>query len=182
LVSAEEVCRHWKPSDDVKALCSPGLSARDLLARLLQKGLFPEALSVAAHMLPAREAVWWGALCTWHTCRPKPGEKVDKALRSVVTWLNDPSDANRRAAKAAAEAAGAGTPAGAVGLAAFYSEGSMSNAGLPEVKPPAFLAQTTIAAGVLLNASSAPPAQFEPLCRHFANIALEVAQGKHPWK
>jgi hypothetical protein len=182
LLLAEEVCRHYEPGDHVKALCSPGLTVRDFVATLFQKKLLAEALSVAAHMLGARDAVWWGALCAWHGCRPQPDEKLDAALRAVVTWLGDPSDANRRAARAAGEAATARTPAGAVALAAFYSEGSMSEPGLPEVKPPEHLAQTTVAGAVLLTASSRPPDQFEKVCRYYVNMAFEVGQGKHPWK
>jgi hypothetical protein len=182
LASAEEVCRRFDASDDARALCSPGLSIHDFLTRLLQKGLFPDALSVAAHLLPNREAVWWGALCVWHACRPKPGEKVDAALRAVVTWLREPSEANRRAAKAAGEAVTAATPAGAVAMAAFYSEGSLSEPELPEVKPPPSLAQTTVAAAVQLTASLAPPEQFESVCGYYVNMAVEVRNGKHPWK
>jgi hypothetical protein len=180
--SAEEICRSCHPSAEGKALCSPGLSASDFLTCLLGKRLFPDALSVAAHLLPKREAIWWGALCAWHGLRPKPGEKIDAALRAVVTWLGDPSEVNRRAAHTAGEAATAASPAGAVALAAFYSEGSISLPGLPEVQPPPLLAQNTIAGAVLLTASTAPHDQFENICRHYVNIALEVAQGKHAWK
>jgi hypothetical protein len=182
LASAEEVCRCSKPSADGKALCSAGMSTNDFLARLLGKRLFPDALGVAAHMLPKREAIWWGTLCAWHGLRPKPGQKTDAALRAVVTWLGDPSEANRRAAQAAGEAATAANPAGAIALAAFYSEGSISLPGLPEVHPPPLLAQNTIAGAVLLMASTGPHDQFENVCRHYVGIAHEVAQGKHRWK
>lgn len=180
--SAEEICRSCPLSRDGKALCAPGLTASDFLARLLTKKLFPDALSVAAHMLPKREAIWWGALCVWHGLRPKPGEKVDGALRAVLTWLREPREANRRAVQAAGEAATAANPAGAVAMAAFYSEGSISLPELPAVHPPPLLAQNTVAGAVLLTASMAAHDQFDNLCRHFVGMALEVAQGKHSWK
>src|SRR5690242_6911001 len=117
-----EIAGRGPLGDDAKALLAPGLKPPAYLDRLLQKGLVKDALSFVAAWLPAREAVWWGCLCAWHHGRPKPSDKEAAALRAALRWVHEPSEENRRAAKAAGDAVGGpATPAGALALAAAWS-------------------------------------------------------------
>lgn len=180
--SAEEVCRCFTPSADARALLQLGVRPRAFLDGLVHKGLFPDALTFAAFWLTKRQAVWWGCLCAWHAGRPRLKPPAAAALRAALSWVHEPSEEHRRAAGKAGDAAGgAATPAGAVALAAFWSEGSLSAPDLPPAPPPPGLTQQTVGGAVLLAANLGPPDQLADRCRGYVNLALEVHQGQVDW-
>ncbi len=180
--TAAEVGRGCELGDEARELLRDGLSPEGYLTLLLDGHFDRDALAFVAGWLPAREAVWWGALCAWRMCRPEPSAPEAAALRAAVAWVQGPGDEPRRNAGAAGEAAGLARPAGGVALAAFWSDGSMAPPGLPAVPPPPGLAARTLAAALNLALVEAAPDVRPGLPRLFVRLALEVARGENRWK
>jgi hypothetical protein len=151
------------------------------LERLVEQHLYRDAMHFLSGWLSRRQTLWWGCLCVWLVHRPEWTPPREAALRAVVQWIQDPSEARRRQAEIAAGAEGTRTPAGALALATFWSEGSMTPPGLPEVLPPPNLSATTVAEAVLLAANLGDPAKKAVLYRQCVRLGLEVAHGQIPW-
>lgn len=182
IATATEVGRHVPQlREAARALLREDLTPIAYVALLEQHGLFADALRFTAHWLPKPRAIWWGALCAWHQCRPLPAPAAENALAAVICWLRDPSEDNRRQSETAGRAAGLATPAGALALAVFWSDGSITPRGLPHVRPGPDLSARTVAAAVLA-ASLAEPAHTERVQRQFLALARAVADGKNLWK
>lgn len=178
---AAEVVSHLELGQPALALLQDGLTPEAYLVRLVGQQLYRDAMHFLSGWLSRRQALWWGCLCVWLVHRPEWTPLRENALRAVVQWVQDPSEAHRRQAETAAGPEGARTPVGALALAAFWSEGSMTPAGLPEVLPPPNLSATTVAEAVLLAAALADPAHKAVLCRQFVSLGLEVVHGQIPW-
>lgn len=178
---AATICQRFELGDEAKALLKKELKPLAFFQLLLEHKLYEDAIRFLSYLLPTRQAVWWGCMCVWHVARPEASSTAGAALEAVFRWVHDPSEDNRRAAEAAAQAAGPGTPAGALAMAVFLSGGSISLAKLPEVLPKPFLAAKTVANAVLAAARKVKPAQVPEMQRNLLNIGHDVAQGKNLW-
>lgn len=180
LTPAAELAERADLSDRALQELGADLDGRAFLGRLVDKGLFSDAFQVASLLMPLPETLWWVCLCLWHVSRPKPAADVDKALKAVLAWLRQPSEAARRAAEAVGRQAGLDTPAGCLAMAVFWSGGSMSEPGLPEVPPPPELAR-----GVAVSAVESAYADESPKDSRcgalFVRLALEVLDRANRW-
>ncbi|MBN9524112.1 hypothetical protein J0H58_37320, partial [bacterium] len=122
---------------DARARLTPDLTADGYVGVLAAAGLFGDAVRATAFLLPRREAVWWAVRCVRAVLAAAADPKAAAALDAAARWAARPTDDARRAAFAAAEAAGVGTPAGAVGAAVFFAEGSLAPPRQPVVAPAA---------------------------------------------
>lgn len=176
--SAQETVGDMKLSDDGRKLLRPDLTGVEFFDQLVKAKLFSDAVRLIARVMTTKEAVWWGVLCVWTTARPRPAAPTDGAVRAVMTWLREPTDANRRAAGKAGTAAGATTPIGLVATAALMADGSLTPAGQPEVKPDPNLPATLVAEAVLaLSRTAGAATPGGPLLRQFLAIAVDVFHG-----
>ncbi|MEQ8849445.1 hypothetical protein [Botrimarina sp.] len=146
---------------------------------LVDAGRLAEAAEHAAHALGPRLAVWWGALSVANAAAPDD-EPAAAALDAAVAWVLHGSEATRRAAEAAGAAAGVKSPAGAIAIAAFWSGGSISLPGQPEVAPPPGVTPRLVASAVSMASLSAPtrPAADARL-RQFLRFAAELLAGEN---
>ncbi|HUC68980.1 MAG TPA: hypothetical protein VMA53_26420, partial [Stellaceae bacterium] len=80
------------------------------------------ALAFVAHLLPRREAIWWGAQCV---SAMSSDAGTDEGMRLAVLWVRDPDETVRREALAFAEASGLKTPMSWLARAVGYSGGSL---------------------------------------------------------
>ena len=177
---AADVCRHAALSADFGAPPRPDLTAAQFLHELVAAADFPRAGRFLAAALPKREAVWWACLCV----RQSPaaaGPQAEAALRAAERWAADPTDEHRRAAFAAAEAAGVGTPAGCAAIAAFLSGGSLAPPNVAEVPPAEHLTASAVAGSVALAAVAAKPEQAPQRYQKFFALGTEVARGARRW-
>ena len=100
--------------------------------------------------LPRFEAVSWAAHLLESEARDRRLPSRDRqALDFALRWLGDPDDARRRAVFEAAETADDRSPERLLGLAVFFSGGSISLPDLPPVLPPPEAAGTFAGAAVL---------------------------------
>lgn len=180
--TAEKICCRFKPSAEALALLQPNVIPHDFAARLLDAGLYKDALGFAACCLGKREVVWWGCLCVWHVRGRRLAPRDEAAVHAAVRWVLDPKEELRQAAANAGEVAGGtSTFAGALALAAGWSGGSLAPAGLPAVAPPEFLTNNTVAGAILAVATVGQPGDLAGACRQFLHLAKDVASGQNRW-
>lgn len=155
--------------------CDATLAA---LERLEQAGLLIEATRLIAHALPAREAVWWACSCARHTAGSAddpPG--VAQIREAAEEWVRRQTDGHRRAAMAAAEAAGFGSAEAWAAVGAFWSGDSMAPLEAPKVPPQPHFTGLAVAGAVALAATRGPATRYEARLRRFLAAAHEIAGG-----
>jgi hypothetical protein len=167
---------------EAAALLRPGMTPRQYLDALGGAGLWLEAVRFLSWALPRREAVWWACQCVRQVHRPDDPESALAAIDAAERWAAAPTDDNRRASFAAAEAADFGTPAGCAGAAAFWSGGSMAPPGLQAVPPGEHLMPGAVANAVQLATLLHEPEKAAEKYRLFIALAADVAAGKNRWK
>lgn len=180
--TAADVCKHFELSKEGAALLQPGQLPRPFLEALIAQQYYPDAARFMAHAMPRREAIWWGCLCARQAYGDKIPEKHKASLQLAETWVEQPTDANRRAAFKAAESAEFKNPAGLLGLAVFFSAGSIAPPGLAEVSAEPNLSPNSVANSIILaavlNDSAKAPERFP----QFFALGFDVANGKNRWK
>jgi hypothetical protein len=122
-------------------------------AALRQAGRGAEAVEFLAQALPRWEVIAWAARCVRDVAPPPRGPEAD-ALKTALLWVQDPTEARRRAAEAAAAACAPESPARMAALAAFYSGGSVAPPDAEAVPAPRDAAGR-FAAGAILIATAA---------------------------
>lgn len=165
---------------DARALLTPPRPAADVVAALAAAGLLADAVRATAFLLPRREAVWWAVRCVRSVPAAVADPRTVAALDAAAAWAAAPSDDARRATFALAEKV-MHTPAGAVGAAVFFADGSLSGPKLPTVLPAPALCPTTLANAVLLAAVVSEPERAADRRRAFLDIGTAVAAGTDRW-
>lgn len=181
--TASEICRHFDVPPESRPLLSPKATPREFLDALAGARQWGAAVSFLAHALPPREAIWWGSLCIKHVAGAGLPAPEAEALRASVVWVLDPTDANRNAAKAPAEAAGFEAPAGALATATTWTGGTLAPPmpKVPPVVPGPFLPAKAVTAAVLLASVKGPATGIEDTQRLFVELGTNVAEGKVTW-
>jgi hypothetical protein len=178
--TAAEVCRRYQPGRAATVL-RDDMTPGQFLDILLERRAFEHARIFLAYALPSREAVWWAVVCAREVAGPSPPERDAAALRAAAAWVQDPSEANRRAAGAASRAAGYSSPAGAVAEAAFQSGGSVGPPDGPEVPPKEYATARTIARAISLAVTQEPAGDKAERYPTFFARGVEVATGANLW-
>jgi hypothetical protein len=180
--TAAEVCKRFPLGDDAKKVLREDQTPRQFLDLLLAQKLHVDAVRLLAYALPKPEAVWWACACVRHIAGASPPPKVLAALVAAEKWVADPSEDNRRAASAAAEAVEMGTPAGCAAMAAFWSGGSLGPPNVPVVPPGEYLTAHGVVGAVMLAAVQTEPAKTPEKYRKFLDLGIEVGNGTNRWK
>ena len=164
-----------------REVARPGQTLRELFEELRRHEHHADAIQVLPHLLPARAAVWWGALWAWQANRPQPSALFATALEAALNWVYEPSEENRCAAEAPARASGMNSSAGCLAWAAFWSDGSMTREELPIVAPPPHLTALIVGGAVLLACVERDALQYLEHYRHALDLGLEIARGRLLW-
>jgi len=159
------------------ALLAPQADAAAALDALIAAKRLPEAMRLVAHTLPKREVVWWGCMCARAVPDTALAEPDAEALTAAEAWVRKPDEANRRAAMAAAQKTGFRSPESWAAVAAFWSGGSMSPEGQPDVPPAEHLTGVAVAGGVIIAALRGDPARAPERFIRFVQSAREIAAG-----
>jgi hypothetical protein len=178
---AAEICQHFDLKEEARPLLCDSLTPREFLDALLANRQYQAAIPFVAHALPQREAVWWGCLCLRHVSKVPLPPAEEAACKAAVQWVLEPTEENRRAAKAPGQAAGMGTPAGTLALAACWTGGSLSPPNLPTVPPSPFMTAKGVAGAVLLAGTKADPPTIPDTQRLFVELGIDVAAGRATW-
>jgi len=158
-------------------IIAPAADVPQAITRLEEQGAWIPAIRVFGQALPPREAVWWA--CVSARANPDPAAKpLDlAALQAADAWVRRPSEENRRAAHAAAEAAGGRSPEAWAATGAFWSGGSLAPPTAPEIPMPPHLCGVAVACSVMLAAVRNDPNKAEERYPRFMASARDIAQG-----
>ena len=159
------------------ALIAGAADAAEAIARLEAAGHLSEAIKLTAHALPKREAVWWGCVCARAVPDAEATPADATALDAAELWVRKPEEANRRAAMAAAEAAGFRSTEAWAAVGAFWSSGSITPEGQAVVPPGEHLTGVAIGGGVLLAGVRLRPLEAEARYARFLASARDIGQG-----
>jgi hypothetical protein len=173
-----EVCEYLDLEDEVKEIARSLQTTDELIVRLVEKEIFPAAIRLQAHLLPKTDAVWWGCRCVeevYHDALPPPDLE---ALQAARAWSLDNTEINRRKAEEAANRTKLGTGAAWVAMAAFWSEGSLSEPNLPVVEPDEKLTGQALTGAMLITASFSDPGAAPQRYRNFLAAARQIARGE----
>jgi len=175
--TAREICQHFSPSTAATELLEHSMAPEAFLKRLLERGLYPDAVAFLAQALPNREATWWACLSARSSLGDNPNEGVRNALTAAEQWVYTPTDENRRRAMTAAESIGFDTPSAWAAVAAFWSEGSMAPPDNPTVPPAQNLNGKAVTGAVTLAAVWERPEHAEHRYQVFFEQGLDIARG-----
>lgn len=171
--------------EDMLPMVSAAADPNALVEALLAEGKGPEAVRCVAGALPAREGVWWAWVSARHTAQAVHGDELPAPMKTTLDalerWINGPDDEARRAAWAAGEAAGLGTPAGAAAAAAFLSGGSIAPAGTPNMPPPPGVSGTLVSTAVVLAVATSDPQNMVALFEAYVRQGMAIITQLGGW-
>jgi hypothetical protein len=113
---------------------------------LVEARRYNEAVDYIAQALPRYQAVVWAGRTLNDLADPDAPRPP--ALKAVLLWMQDPTDARRRAAFEAANQEGVGDAEKLAAFSVFFSGGSISPEGQPPVAAPPAVAGRFAAAAV----------------------------------
>lgn len=175
--TAAEICANVSLKKEAKELLREEMTPGEFVSAMIENKRYLDAIDFMAHALPAREGIWWGCLCMQHACGDNLAPPEKAAAAAAVEWVMRPTEENRAAAKAPAQAAGA-SPAGTLAMAASQTGGSMAPPNAPPMPPPPFAFAKSIANAVKLASTKQPPTVMAKTQRSYVELALEVAEGR----
>jgi hypothetical protein len=175
--SNSEICSRFALSEKGSAFLQEQLPAGAFVDRLCAAGLWIDAVRFLAHALPKREAVWWGCRAARMTLGERPPDAARQAVEAAEAWVYRPNEENRRAAMAAATAAGNDGPAGWAARGASWSGGSLAPPEAPVVPPGDTLTAAAVAGAVCLAAVQQQPEHAPEKYRVFIAQGLDIAGG-----
>ena len=175
-----QVCSVAELGDEARALLQENQPPQDFLKLLVEKGRFADAVRFLAFSLPKRESVWWAWVCARRAAGAEPAPKIKASLDATEKWIAQPTEDNRRAAMAAAEAAD-GTAASCAGMAAFFSTGSLAPPGAQAVPPGPYLTSKAVTGAVMLAAVGGEPEETPEKYRAAIDQGMDVAKRIKLW-
>jgi hypothetical protein len=174
------VCTYLEFADDVGKMASQTDSADELIDALAAEEKFQDALKLRAYLMEKRQAVWWGCYCLRHELDEPPPPDQTAAVDAAADWVEDPTEARRRAAEAKAADAKYSGPGATLALSAFWSDGSLAPEGSPDVEPDQRLTSQGVTAALIAAAYLGDPTQASRRFQAFLQRGREVAQGEIP--
>jgi hypothetical protein len=179
--SAAEISAVAELGSEANALLRPDIPPQSFIERLIENEEFADAVRFLAHALPKREAVWWAWFCARRVSGADPSPEIRASLSATEKWIVQPSEENRRQAMHEAEQATFGTPAGCVGLGAFFSGGSVAPPDTPTNPPGEFMTAKAVAGAIILAAVATEPEKAPEKYRSFLAQGIEVARKITLW-
>jgi hypothetical protein len=146
-----------------------------VLAELDAAGAVFDMLRLLAIALPPRERTWWACLAAHDTLDPG-AEKLPPPLAAAEAWVFKPSDENREAARAAAEAAEADDDTSLCATAVAICDGKLGAGDMAEYAAPPGGAATAVFGMVMLSLGHRAEA-FAAHAQLLIDRALDIARG-----
>ena len=139
------------------SLITDQMSPSACLDALETQALYEDAVRFLAHKLPARGAIEWAVKCVRELEAPDRRQRPNEPLEAAETWLLAPSDATRQAARQAADRSPDKSASTLVAMAVYFSGGSITQPGQPEVQPPPYSAAKMAGGAVRISVVSYDP-------------------------
>ncbi len=147
----------WTDAAQLAAVVNPktvspqsvGMSPPAWFARLRQSGEADDAVFFIAHAMPRYECVVWAMRALLDIGAV---DRADPCVVAALRWIDNPSDALRRAAGELADGPDDEAPGALLCQAIFLAGGSLSGEDLPAVQPPPDVCAKLASAAVLAGA------------------------------
>ncbi|MCO1332922.1 hypothetical protein MO867_01090 [Microbulbifer sp. OS29] len=176
-LTAEELLKNFEVSDEAEEHLVPDTAPEVSINRLIDAGLFPDAIKLLAHGLPKREAVWWACLAARDIQSPQTDEDNVNALIAAETWAKKPSEEARQRCKLFGTKTKHQTPASWAATAASWCHGSLAAEGEPAVEPPEHLYAHAVAGSITLAAVLSDPVDPNKRFMRYMEQGLDLARG-----
>lgn len=150
-------------------------SAEQVLNELEQKEAWFDILTLLAVILPPRERVWWACLAARDYIGPK-SPKDPLPLVASETWVFEPNDANREAARQSLDNAYVDDDTTHCANAVVFSDGTLGPGDLAKYPAPAGVAEMS-ALGMNLVALNKLSDKFETHTQLLIDRAVDIARG-----
>ena len=147
-------------------------SPRALVHKLVKAEQWPDAITVMAHCLPRREAVWWACVCS----RKAGAEDDVKALEAAEQWVFKPSGERRAEAFREAQESASASAGALVALAVASSESKLAIDKEVEIELDAAAFPQIVVAAVLVAEAEAAKKESSPFSL-FVAMGENIAQG-----
>jgi hypothetical protein len=155
-------------SYDAKSKIRPDATPSGFMRELVGAGLLADAVRYLAQAVGPARAIAWSLACL-KELRAESFPDSAPAVAIFEAWMSDPSDGNRRAAAEAAEEG----PERSLGLAIFFSGGSIAPPDVNPVPPPPYLAGKLAAGAIMLAVVGEQPENAADRYRRCIEIALK---------
>ncbi|HEV1286759.1 MAG TPA: hypothetical protein VNU44_15670 [Bryobacteraceae bacterium] len=177
--TAAEICSRVYLDKAALDLLRTGMSPRGFVDALVEKGQYLAGIDFMAHVLPSREAIWWGCLCLHHTCGSKLEPWERRAYRLTVQWVLQPTEANRAANKQPAEVLGPASAAGCLAAAANQTGGSIGPPDGPPMPPSPLAPNRAVAIAVKVASTKVEAPEILRTQRSLIGLGMAVAEGRY---
>jgi hypothetical protein len=151
---------------------------RTFLEALLSRKEYVVGIDFLSHALEPRDAVWWGCLCLQHALGSALSDSDKAACKAAVRWVFAPTEENRAAAKAPADASGVASPAGGLAGAATLTGGSIAPPKSPPMPPPPFAPAKAVASAIKLATTKADPVRIAETQKLYLQLGINIAEGR----
>jgi hypothetical protein len=173
-------CAYLEFGEDVNKLAATAKTPDALIDELAKQGKVQDALRLRAHLLPKRQAVWWGCLCVRQDVEsPFPATQL-AALEAAEDWVREPDEDHRRVAEKRSEEAKYSGVGATLALSAFWSEGSIAPEGNEDVVADERLTSQGVAAALISAAYHGDPSKATKRTEAFLAKGKDMANGKIP--
>jgi hypothetical protein len=176
--STAQICAHSELKKEARVLLHDGMGPREFVEALIENKQYIAGIDFIAHALPQQKAVWWGCLCLQHTAGNALSAPDKAACQAAVRWVLQPTEGNRAAAEAPAEAAGPASAAGRLATAVYLTGADIAPPDPPPVSPAPFAPAKAVAGAVKLASTKADPVKIAETQRLFVELGLGVADGR----
>jgi hypothetical protein len=167
--TAAEVCARFNLKKEARQLLRDGMRPGEFVHALLQNKQYIASIDFLAYALPPREAIWWGCLCLQHASGGNFSPEDRVACKAAVQWIMHPTEENRAATEAPAQAAGLASQAGQLAMAANQTGGTMAAPNAPA---------KAVATAVKMASTNADPIKIGETQRSFVELGIGVAEGR----
>jgi hypothetical protein len=160
--SAADLAAKAKSQAASQALLKPGMTSSEYIHALQEKKQSLDAVNALAHGMPERDAVSWAAQSSQKVA-DKLNPQEQAAAKAAEAWVQNPSDATKAAATAAASKTDFKGPGGWAAQAAAWAQSpapvAKVAAGAAATPPPPALTPNAVAGAILLAAglTNRPP-------------------------
>ncbi len=180
--TAAEVSETYTAGPAVQAITDSKLMPVEAIEQLSASGDLLEGVQFMARWLTKREAVWWGAMCLWQSRRPQMSAPAEATLQAIVQWVLEPDEDKRYLVREKSRVVKATEPVSALAMALFFSGGSISKPGLPEVEPDSDATADMVAKTLRLVAMRVPDYRLDDAYQQFLRIGMEIVAGTSHWE
>lgn len=177
-VTLAATCAYLDFGDDVNELAATAKTADALIDELAKQGKVHDALRLRAHLLPKRQAVWWGCLCVREDVDDSLPPAQVAAMEAAEDWVREPDEEHRRIAEKRSEEAKYSGVGATLALSAFWSDGSIAPEGNQDVLADERLTSQGVAAALISAAYHGDPAKAAKRTEAFLAKGKDMANGK----